>query len=105
MNRLYKYAIVFLLIFSGAEVVLAQGSDTSYIGIAPQKIQYMIKHGTAPRVTLQLSFNYNIGLMDLASNDNTSFRKDDFVNGRDFGTRYGYGVSLTGKIALHKEGN
>jgi len=100
-NILFTIIIVFLL----GNYTFSQSSDTSYIGIAPQNVQNMLKHGKAPRVTLQLSFNYNIGLMDLASNDNTNFHLDDFIGGRDFGTRYGYGASLTGKIALHKEGN
>ncbi len=65
----------------------------------------MIKKGKPPKVTLQLSFAYNIGHMDLAANENTFFRKDDLVSGANFGTRYGYGALLTGKIALHKEGN
>jgi len=65
----------------------------------------MLKPGKAPRVSLQLSFNYNIGHLDLAGNENTVFRKDEFTSGGNFGTRYGYGISLTGKIALHKDGN
>jgi len=43
--------------------------------------------------------------MDLADNANTNFSKSDFVNGRNFGTRYGYGFMLAGKYALHKKGN
>jgi opacity protein-like surface antigen len=79
--------------------------DTSYITNAPSIILNMLVPGKAPRVTFQLSGYYNVGLLDLAANDNTVFRKSDFENGRNFGTRYGFGVSLTGKIALHKEGN
>lgn len=105
MNSFAKYLIVFFTMAFASGSVFSQKADTSYIGIAPKNIQNMIKRGKAPRLTLQLSANYNIGLMDLASNDNTSFQKDDFIGGRDFGTRYGYGISLTGKYALHKEGN
>ncbi len=65
----------------------------------------MLKKGKAPVVTLQLSFTYNIGHLDLAANENTTFRKDDFIAGANFGTRYGYGALLIGKIALHKAGN
>ncbi|MCI0449595.1 MAG: porin family protein [Chlorobi bacterium] len=78
--------------------------DTSYNFPANKKIFNMLKRGKAPMVTLQLSFAYNIGHMDLASDDNTRFRKDDFELGRNFGTRYGFGVSLLGKIRLNKEG-
>ena len=79
--------------------------DTFYNAIADQKIINMLKKGKAPKVTLSLNFNYHIGHLDLAGNENTVFRKLDFENGATFGTRYGYGGSLTGKFALHKEGN
>jgi len=79
--------------------------DTSYISIAPQDIQRMLIPGKPPIFSLQISAFYNNGLMDLAADDNTSFNKGDFINGRNFGTRHGYGFSLTGKLALHKEGN
>lgn len=79
--------------------------DTSYISIAPQNIQDMLKPGKPPKFSLQLSAYYDNGLMDLAADDNASFNKNDFIKGRNFGTRHGFGFSLTGKLALHKEGN
>jgi hypothetical protein len=79
--------------------------DTTYISIASQKIINMTIPGKAPRVTLMLNFNYDIGHLDMAGNENTVFRKDEFIAGETFGTRYGYGGSLTSKFALHKEGN
>jgi hypothetical protein len=92
-------------LFSQNETGVVTKKDTSYISIANQRVQDMVKPGKPPKVTLQLSFNYNIGHFDLAANENTYFRKADLVNGSNFGTRYGYGASLTGKIALHKKGN
>lgn len=92
---------VIVLIFSS----FLYSQDTSYHSLATQKILRMVKPGKAPVFTIQISFLYDIGLMDMASNDNTSFRKDDFVNGRNFGTRYGIGGVIIGKIALHKAGN
>ena len=80
-------------------------NDTSYISVAPVSVQRLIVNGRAPVFTLQLSWLYDIGLTDLASNDNASFQKTDFINGRDYGTRYGWGIILKGKISLHKEGN
>jgi opacity protein-like surface antigen len=79
--------------------------DTFYTSLADAKIINMLKTGKAPVVTIAVSFNYHVGHLDLAANDNTYFRKDDYIYGRNFGTRYGYGASITGKIALHKEGN
>lgn len=104
------YILLFLIFsvsmsFSQNDTKTITSKDTSYKFLATSKIINMLKAGKAPVVTLQLSFNYNIGHLDLAANENTSFRKDDFVAGANFGTRYGYGVLLIGKIALHKEGN
>lgn len=109
--RIRTVYILLFLIFSTAvirsqdETRKVSSRDTSYNSIATTKILNMLKPGKAPKVTLQLSFNYNIGHLDLAANENTFFRKEDFISGKNFGTRYGYGASLTGKIALHKEGN
>jgi hypothetical protein len=104
------YILLFLIFsitssFSQNETKTITKKDTSYNSIATTKILNMLKKGKAPIVTLQLSFAYNIGHLDLAANENTSFRKDDFIGGSNFGTRYGYGALLTGKIALHKAGN
>ncbi len=104
------YIILFLILsvaisFSQDDTKTITKKDTSYNSIATSKIINMLKSGKAPVVTLQLSFTYNIGHLDLAANENTSFRKDDFIAGANFGTRYGYGALLIGKIALHKAGN
>lgn len=104
------YTILFLILSTAVlhsqdETRKVSSRDTSYNSIATTKILNMLKQGKAPKVTLQLSFNYNIGHLDLAANENTFFRKEDFAAGKNFGTRYGYGAALTGKIALHKEGN
>jgi opacity protein-like surface antigen len=64
----------------------------------------MVKSGKAPRFIIQVSAFYNNGLMDLADNDNTNFNKKDFVNGNNFGTRYGYGFMVAGKLPLQKRG-
>ena len=99
------YIILFIIIPSAFLHSQEVTKDTTYNSIATTRILNMLKPGKAPKVTLQLSFDYNIGHLDLAANENTYFRKEDFVSGANFGTRYGYGASLTGKIALHKEGN
>lgn len=98
-----KLVLIFVLL--SLQSAFSQEMDTSYSAIAPQNIINMLNRGKAPSATIQISFNYNTGLMDLAANDNTFFRKSDFIGGRNFGTRYGYGFNLTGKLPLHKEGN
>lgn len=103
---------IILILFFAAQFAFSQNdtikvtkSDTSYTTVANSKIFSMLKKGKAPRLTLQLSFNYDIGHLDLAGDENTIFRRADFESGSTFGTRYGYGVALTGKLALHKAGN
>jgi hypothetical protein len=103
-----KNSIRVLVIVSGwllLSNVNSYSQDTSYLSIAPLRIQNMVKPGKAPVVTIQFSASYNNGLMDLAASDNNRFNELDFINGRNFGTRHGFGLSLTGKFALHKEGN
>lgn len=104
------YILLFLMIstayvYSQDDLRKVSPNDTTYNSIATTKILNMLKQGKAAKFTLQLSFDYNIGHLDLAANENTYFRKDDFISGSNFGTRYGYGAALTGKLALHKEGN
>lgn len=114
-----RLLLLFLVIFSLSKTSFAQEDffetsaedssykpiDTSYSKIAPQSVINMIKPGKSPTVTIQASFNYNIGHLGLADNENTYFRKDDFEAGKSFGTRYGFGFSITGKFTLHQEGN
>lgn len=102
LSKIKYLALLFLVLPS---TVFSQSRmDTSYISIAPVSVQRLIVNGRAPVVTLQLSGYYDIGLTDLAANDNALFQKADFINGKDYGTRYGWGFSLTGKISLQKEG-
>lgn len=111
MSRKYIYILLFFIFNITAcfsqqvDKPVISSKDTSYNYIATNKVMNMIVPGKAPVVTLQLSFNYNIGHLDLAANENTFFRKNDFIAGENFGTRYGYGILLTGKVALHKKGN
>jgi hypothetical protein len=99
------FTLIILTLFVSGVSLAQESIDTSYSMIAPSSVQRMVVPGKAPFVTLQISGYYDVGLLDLAANDNAVFHQDDFINGRNFGTRYGYGFSITGKISLHKEGN
>jgi opacity protein-like surface antigen len=97
--------LILIFAFGCSNIVIQAQVDTSYSSVAPPSIQKMIIPGKAPFFTIQVSGFYNNGLMDLAANDNTAFNKEDFIGGRNFGTRYGYGAALIGKLSLHKQGN
>lgn len=106
MRKTFGIKTLIFVILLFPSILHSQGkADTSYISIAPVSVQRLLVHGKAPIVTIQVSAFYNIGLTDLAANDNTNFSKENFINGKDYGTRYGYGFGLTGKISLHKKGN
>lgn len=101
----YLISLLALFILFASNPLFSQNrADTSYISIAPLSVQKLLIHGKAPFLTLQIDGYFNTGLMDLAANDNTYFSKQDFLQGRNFGTRYGYGGSITGKISLQKSG-
>jgi hypothetical protein len=108
LRKLY----ILLLLLLGSQFTFSQNdtppikkSDTSNTIVATSKIYSMLKKGKPPKFTLQLIFGFDIGHLDLASDENTYFRRKDFENGGNFGTRYGYGAALTGKLPLHKAGN
>lgn len=67
------------------------------------KPQYKIQ--TPPKFTLQLSGGLNLGMAELSSNFQNIFDSAQFSQGLNFGVKNGYGVSLIGKIPLHKKGN
>ena len=59
---------------------------------------------SVPKFILQLSGFYNSGAMELQGH-NGGFSKNDFITGKNFGARNGFGTSLTGKLPLHKLGH
>jgi hypothetical protein len=59
----------------------------------------------APALTLQFNIDYDYGIFELSANDNGDLNMDQFVNGKDFGVRHGFGASVTAKYPLHKSGN
>lgn len=101
----YIFTIIFLYLLISQQISAQNKPDTFYNALATQRILNMLKQGKAPFYTVQLSFFYNTGLMDAAGNDNTIFHKEDFIGGRNFGTRYGIGAFLVNKFSLHKAGN
>lgn len=62
------------------------------------------KTWTPPRFIFQINGSYNSGALELTGH-NGGFSRSDFITGKNFGARNGYGVNLIGKIALHKKAN
>lgn len=59
---------------------------------------------SVPKFILQLSGSWNSGAMEL-SEHNGGFNSSDFKLGKSFGARNGYGITLMGKLPLHKKGH
>lgn len=59
---------------------------------------------TVPKFLLQISGSYNSGAMELTGH-NGGFTKGDYVNGRNFGARNGYGFNILGKLPLDRKGH
>jgi hypothetical protein len=82
----------------------AQEIRVDTITVATTRTIRIITTWTVPKFILQLSGGYNWGAMEL-SGHNGGFSRDDFMKGKSFGARNGYGIALTGKIPLHKTGH
>ncbi len=59
---------------------------------------------SVPKFILQLSGFYNSGSLELQGH-NGGFSKNDFLTGKNFGARNGFGTGLTGKLPLHRQGH
>ncbi|HMQ79530.1 MAG TPA: hypothetical protein PKD94_08180 [Ignavibacteria bacterium] len=59
----------------------------------------------APVLTLQFAVDYDYGVFELSANDNGDLNQEQFITGKNFGVRHGFGANVTAKFPLHKAGN
>jgi hypothetical protein len=59
----------------------------------------------APILTVQFAVDYDFGVFELSANDNGDLNKDQFISGKNFGVRHGFGANLTAKYPLHQPGH
>src|SRR5438552_3232866 len=95
-----KLALGFLLL---ANITFAQEIRVDTIKVNKTRIIRIVRLWTVPKFILQLSGNYNSGALEL-SEHNGGFSRSDFQLGKSYCARNGYGISLIGKIPLHKKG-
>lgn len=102
-----KIIVLAFMLISSAYI---QAQDTSItikvdtVKLQKTKIITIIKAKTVPKFILHFNAGLNTGAMELTS-QNGGFIKDNFVLGRSFGARNGFGFSLIGKLPLNKKGN
>jgi hypothetical protein len=103
IKGLFFAVIIFSCLNSYAQDVKI---DIKYDTIKTSKSRTVriVRVRTVPKFLIQLSGAYNLGALEL-SGHNGGFSRLDFVRGRTYGARNGYGVSIIGKIPLHKKGN
>jgi hypothetical protein len=110
-KKIIVYAVSVLLLTAlfgcgsgGYKIEQGNYPDTTYKSTgAKLKGTYRIR--SAPRLTLQLIGGFNLGMAELSSNYSNVFDANQFIEGQNFGVKNGLGVMLTGKIALHRQGN
>lgn len=71
---------------------------------SPYIRKFMITR-SAPTFTLQLNFDYNQAILELAGTYNDDFRSVDYIKGQTFGADKGFGANITSKITLSRKGN
>lgn len=108
MKRIiYIFMILVLTVFSGMNIYAQNKKyeiryDT--ITVEKTKVIKIVTVRTVPVFILQLNGSFNTGALELQAH-NGGFSKNDFIKGKDFGARIGFGVNLTGKIRLNRKGN
>ena len=98
--------IALTIIFSTNIYAQKEKYEIRYDTITVEKTKTirLITVRTVPVFILQLNGSFNSGALDLQAH-NGGFSKTDFINGKTFGARVGFGANLTGKLRLHKRGN
>lgn len=77
---------------------------TDTVVVVRMRIIKVVTVMSVPKFILQLSGFYNTGSLELQGH-NGGFSKNDFLTGKNFGARNGWGTTLTGKLPLHKQGH
>jgi opacity protein-like surface antigen len=98
-----KYILIFLMLLFSLSTY-AQGVRVDTIKITTTRTLKILTRRTIPKFILQVNAHFNSGALEL-SGHNGSFSRSDFIRGKSFGARNGFGFDITGKLPLHKKGN
>ena len=106
MKRILCTFLVFALAVFGSINLYAQNKkyEIRYDTITVEKTRVIriVTVRTVPVVILQLSGSFNSGALELQAH-NGGFSKNDFINGKSFGARVGFGVDLKSQEQYYKE--
>jgi opacity protein-like surface antigen len=108
MKRVIYIFLVFALAVFNSMSLYSQNKkyeiryDT--ITVEKTKVIRIVTVRTVPPFILQLNGSFNSGALELQGH-NGGFSKNDYIKGKTYGARVGFGVNLTGKIRLNRKGN
>ncbi|MBN8584928.1 MAG: hypothetical protein J0M37_07505 [Ignavibacteria bacterium] len=110
MITIYRSFILFFLILSNLHplsqnVHSGRFTNTDDSSLTNEHDYFKLTIRNAPVLTLQFSLDYDFGVFELSANDNGDLNKDQFIYGKNFGVRHGFGGNITAKYPLHKAGN
>jgi hypothetical protein len=101
MKKVLLYIFLFCTLITAK--TFAQEIRVDTLRINKSRVIKLVSVMTVPKFILQLSANYNFGALEL-SGHNGGFSKEDFIEGKNYGARNGYGFSLIGKLPADKKG-
>ena len=64
----------------------------------------IVRVRTVPKFVIHVNASYNSGAMELTGH-NGGFSRADYIEGKNFGARHGFGFNLIGKLPLRKKGD
>lgn len=108
MNKYAKILFTTLILMIWAPLSFSQDTSITLkidtIKTPHKRVIKIIKLRTLPKFILHFNAGYNSGAMELTSH-NGGYSREDFISGKNFGARHGYGFNLIGKLPLGKKGN
>lgn len=110
MNLLRRSLTLFFLVFISLHPLSRTASVTGFMSSSDSSenkthdyIKLTIRN--APVLTMQFGVDYDYGVYELSANDNGDLNQEQFITGKNFGVRHGFGANITAKFPLHKAGN
>jgi len=107
-NNFIKIFMLVLLTNFGINNIYAQREEITIkydtVTVPKTRTLRLAKVRSVPKFILHFNASYNSGAMELTSH-NGGFYREDFLSGKNFSVRHGFGANLIGKLPLNKKGN
>lgn len=100
-----RICLFFLFLFVCQYNIKSQGNKVAVDTIFTpySRVLKIVTVRSVPKFLLELNVSYNAGAMELSAH-NGGFSSRDFILGKSYCARNGFGVNLTGKLPLGKKG-